>query len=205
MAGNVFYASATRRCEVLGRILFPLVPNYFFGIRNPATFVPSAYGQALIGGAVLPFSDFIASTNIKAMRWSNTLDRILPQVGDQALHVWRVEDYEHIWRDLIGAMTGISDTSQLTQNPQPLNMGLSLTGATMLYKYLQANQHRDKEEHQKFIEELRSNYPSSDEPDDNPNWPLDLIEDLTYRYEDDWYFIRRMEEISVIARPEVLD
>lgn len=199
MAGNAFYASAARRCEVLGRILYPMKPNYFFGIRNPATFIPSAYGQALLNGSVLPFSDFIASVNVLDLRWSNTLERVLPQVSNQSLHVWRVEDYENIWRQLIQAMTGIDNPDSLAQNPHPMNTGMSLTGANMLYKYLQANHHRDKDEQNKFTRELISNYPSSDEPDDNSVWGLDLIEDLTYRYEDDWYFIERMEEIRAIS------
>lgn len=201
MAKDTFYPSAQRRCEILGKILFPLKPRYFLGIRNPATFIPSAYGAALQNGAVLRLQDFIEPASVRDLNWSNTVERIIPEIADKALYLWRVEDYEYIWRDLIVAMTGLTTPDKLAANPKPLNVGLSLEGAEKLYKFLYVNPNPDADELGAFVKKLAKEHPSSDPPPvDHEIWSPELISDLTYRYEDDWYYIERLEEVTAISR-----
>ena len=201
MAGDTFYALAKKRSEMLGKILFPLKPKYFLGIRNPATFIPSAYGATLQNGAVLSFEEFIEPASVRDLAWSNTVERIIPEIADKALYLWRVEDYEFVWRDVIVAMSGLSDPDALTQNPKPLNSGLSLAGADALYSFHTENPGIGAKELQKAIDKIRKDHPSGEAPPaDHPIWTPELIDDLTYRYEDDWYYIERLEEVNAISR-----
>lgn len=198
MAGNTFYPAAARRTEILTKILSPYKLKFFLGLRNPATFIPSAWGTALMNGSLIRFEDFIEPANIRDLRWAYTLERILPEAPKGSLHVWRIEDYPDIWRDLIGAMTGLSETDKLTQNPKPINSGLSFEGAMQLYEFLAGSGEVAEEERNEVVKELLKSHPSSAEPTDHMLWGTELIEDLTYRYDDDWYYIERMEDVVAV-------
>lgn len=199
MAGNTFYPAAARRTEILTKILSPYNLKFFLGLRNPATFIPSAWGTALMNGSVIKFEDFIEPASIRDLRWAYTLERILPEAPKGSLHVWRIEDYADIWRDLIGAMTGLKITDDLTQNTKPLNTGLSFEGSMELYNILSSSPDIDDEERQQVAKDLLKSHPSSDAHSDHLLWGTELVEDLTYRYNDDWYYIERMEDVVAIS------
>jgi len=68
----------------------------FLSVRNPASFVQSAYSESLIHVPYRDFDKFCAPFSTPDLRWSVLVDEIRKRLPDVPLTVWRFEDYPDI-------------------------------------------------------------------------------------------------------------
>lgn len=205
--GSIIYPrvrfAAKRMCDILGSQTFRL----FFAVRNPATFLPSCYSEAMINAHVVTFDEFVKDTNVESIRWSDCIDRLNSSLFDKEtkkphsnVFVWRHEDYKYIWRDVFYAMTGVENPQDLKGTSEPLNRGLSLYGSRLMYKYLQKHEPKEQGDFKKIREAFLEKFPSDEDAAEDDLWTNELIENLTYAYDDDWYFIERQENVVPLQR-----
>jgi hypothetical protein len=78
--------------------LAPVKIQLFVSIREPASFLVSAYGQALYGRRYLTLADYLGKTTPLNFRWSHLLGRLAALRGIVDIYVWKYEDYRAVQR-----------------------------------------------------------------------------------------------------------
>ena len=126
-----------------GRILTPLYPraqervaaladavdagpiDVLIGVRNPASFLISSYGQALMGGLRISFDEYLAMNPLSAINWAGLVARIsaIPMVG--RIVVWQFEEYRWRFHKICGAMMGDDVQMRIKPIPEAVHRGLS--------------------------------------------------------------------------------
>ena len=180
-----------------------LPARLFVSIRNPATFIPSCYGKGIRSKPDVSFQSFVSEANLQGLRWSDFLHRAQLKKADLPMTVWRYEDYPFIWRDVVQALTGIENREDLVGHTKPMNTGLSLRGAILMHTYLSEKEAKTREEFETVRMAFDQKFPSSLGHNHNLHWPTELTESMTENYEDDWYYIERMENVETITAPIV--
>ncbi|WP_133117370.1 hypothetical protein [Paramylibacter kogurei] len=198
------YAPLTSRCIRLREIFENDSLRIFFGIRNPAKFVISAYSEIARFEKSMPFQKYIERMDIDRFRWSSTFEKLFTAVPDVNFTVWKYEELHDISRRLIGEMTGFSEPEKLSIETRPINTGLSLEGGELLHEYLANSPDIADDDMNKIMHEYTENYPSSEMPRHHDVMTPERIQQLTYGYDDDWYYIQRMEGLNTITTPDNL-
>jgi hypothetical protein len=182
----------------------------FMGVRSPATFLPSCYSESLANAKVETFDEFLLDTDLKSIRWSETLERAVrsfegeEDASDTRIVTWRLEDYPCMWRDVIGALTGVENPQDLVGDAVPTNRGLSLYGSHLMYDYLQKHHAKSAGDFRKVRDAFLEKFAEKKKPEPLPKGDAELLNTLNYAYEDDWYYIERMENVVALsARPVI--
>jgi hypothetical protein len=175
----------------------------FVGLRNPATFVPSCYSAGMRHNPDVSFGKFVSESNLHGLRWSDFLHRAQLKNADLGMTVWRFEDYPYIWRDVVQALTGIKNREELVGTSDRVNSGLSLRGAILMHQYLQEHPVQTRTQFEKVAAAFDQKFPSTRGHNDPIHWPEELTEGMSENYEDDWYYIERMENVQTIQPPVV--
>ena len=175
----------------------------FVSLRNPATFIPSCYSTGIRSKPDVSFDAFVSEANLQGLRWSDFLHRAQMKKADVPMTVWRFEDYTYIWRDVVQAFTGIENREDLIGTTDPVNTGLSLRGAMLMHQYLSENAISTRAQFQSVRDAFDQKFPSKLGHNHDLNWPTELTEGMSENYEDDWYYIERMENVETITAPIV--
>jgi hypothetical protein len=186
--------------------------KFFMGVRAPSTFLPSCYSESLTHAKVETFDEFLEGSDLRNLRWSETLERIVRSFSDNdddeidatKLVTWRFEDYPRMWRDVAGAICGIDNPQDLVGDAMPINQGLSLYGCQLMYKYLQEHEPKAPGDFKKIRDAFLEKFAHQDDMDPDPIASPEFIEAMDYAYDDDWYYIQRMENvIALSAQPRI--
>lgn len=175
----------------------------FVSIRNPATFIPSCYSKGIRSKPEVSFQSFVFEANLPGLRWSYFLHRAQLKKGDLPITVWPYQNYPFNWRDVVQALTGTENREVLVGHTAPVNTGLSLRGAILMHTYLYEKQIKTREEFETVRTAFDQKFPSSLGHNHELHWPVELTTGMNENYEDDWYYIERMENVETINAPIV--
>lgn len=170
----------------------------FIETRDIATYLPYCYYNRIFDGILSSLEEFLATVNMDDMRWSSFIDRAQGRGTAIPITTWHYEDYSHIWRDVMGAISGVAKYQDFTSSSGQMDLGVNLQAALLFYKYIQKYPVQSKDDFEAlkklFLEHnLNTSYEFK-----NPVWTPDHIQALTHSYEDDWYYIERMEDVEII-------
>ncbi len=172
--------------------------QFFASTRNPATFIPSCYTQNLLAANFSSYSDFLSEVKLTSLKWSLFLQRLQGKQNDIGLTVWRFEDYPYIWRDVAQVFSGIQNSQQLRGSSDRINSSLTLEGAQLLNKHMEEHPPRTREYFESTRQTFLKKFPSSANQIVGPDWPPELVQELIHNYEDDWYYIERMDGVETV-------
>jgi hypothetical protein len=195
---ELFYPRTTGLIHQLQSLFDRHSLQFFASTRNPATFLPSCYAQSLLAATFSSYNDFLAEVNVTSLKWSPFLQRLQGKQNDIPLTVWRFEDYPYIWRDVAQIFSGIRNSQVLRGNSTRINSSLTLKGAHLLNKYIEENPPRTREDFENTKQTFLKKFPSSSTEIAGPEWPPELVQELIHNYEDDWYYIERMDGVETI-------
>ncbi len=195
---ELFYPRTSGLIHQLQRLFDGHQLQFFSSTRNPATFLPSCYAQSLLAASFTSYNDYLADVNLNNLKWSPFLQRLQGKQNDIRLTVWRFEDYPYIWRDVAQAFSGIQNSQELRGDSTRINASLTLNGAQLLNKYVAERPPRTREDFESTTATFLKKFPSSPNEIVRPDWPSDLIQKLIDNYEDDWYYIERMEGVKTV-------
>ena len=97
----------------------------FLAIRQPDTFLESAYSQTLFAGKFLTPDEFVAQHQPDQVDWSEMMAAI-SAIPNVSLHVWRYEDYHQIFQTLMQRMLRWKLGGTVKPFKRPLHAGLSV-------------------------------------------------------------------------------
>ncbi|WP_373635041.1 hypothetical protein [Yoonia sp. SS1-5] len=101
--------------------------DVFLSIRNPATFLNSAYCQMLLGGRVMPFAKFARINPIESVNWHSLAKRLSRARGVNRVVVWRFEDYAPLFPRICTALAGPDAGGLIAPLARRIHVGLSAT------------------------------------------------------------------------------
>jgi len=115
----------------------------FLAVRDPASFLLSAYSQKLLSGRPMPFDSFIGALDPARLSWAELMARLLavPQVAGCVL--WRFEDYPAIAPRVLDAMLPPAGAAQVPLPAQPAHQGLSARAHKEVMDWLRAGDRGD--------------------------------------------------------------
>ncbi|MBI1415888.1 MAG: hypothetical protein GC146_01575 [Limimaricola sp.] len=128
-AGNVMvplYEGAAARVAALAAALAPNPLHLFLAIRQPTTFLTSAYSQSLFGGVAIGAGGFRDLNPPDRLDWADLVARLAAVPGLAGLTVWRYEDYRAGLPSILEALLGPAAAVLPAPAAQPANQGLSV-------------------------------------------------------------------------------
>ncbi len=194
----LFYPRTSGLIKQLQNVFQNIHTQLFLSVRNPATFIPSCYAESILNASFNTFDDFVTEVNLPDLKWSSFIHRAQGKQADISLTVWRYEDYPYMWRDVAQAITGLQNGQDFVGTTERISTSLSLRGAQMFYRYIEEHPPRSKGDFAKTKVVFQEKFRSSPNEIVGPGWPRDLVKTLTNNYEDDWYYIERMDGVETI-------
>ena len=88
------YPLAIERLTELVETWAPIKPQLFLAVRNPASFLESAYSQVLFGSVFIEPSKFHAYNDWRKVDWASYITKLRTIKGMGEIFVWRQEDYQ---------------------------------------------------------------------------------------------------------------
>jgi hypothetical protein len=197
--GNeLLYPLAKKPIEKLRNVFEHHELRLYMSVRSPATFLPSCYAGNALNASLIPYADYIKDVNLPNLKWSSLIHRIHDEQNSVPLTVWRYEDYPYIWRDVAQAFAGLSNGQDLLGDTKRINHSLTLSGAQLLNEYIKKYGIENGKNFDSIKKIYLERFPSSPNEIIGPNWSPETVNALTNNYDDDWYYIERIDDVIVI-------
>jgi hypothetical protein len=166
--------------------------------------VPASYANALRNGHIVDSTEFLGAVDLANLRWSNLLHQIQLEQDNVQIATWSWEDYAESWQDMAHAFSGVPH-DQAFDEGEPRRAELSFHGAQKMYEFLSEEGEHTQALRDKIFDVVARKFPASDDPKEGSLWSSEVIEQLTYAYEDDLYYIDRMDNLEAIRRKTMRD
>ncbi len=104
-----FYPQAAERLRALAALLplaAPATLTIALAIRDPASFLTSAYAQRLMSGRIEGFERYLSGLDPAQLSWAEALRRMQTALPDVEWVVWRYEDYPSVAPAALSALLG---------------------------------------------------------------------------------------------------
>ncbi|MGO4914242.1 hypothetical protein [Pseudogemmobacter sp. W21_MBD1_M6] len=124
-AGLPLYSAAHLRVEKLVRSLEGHPVSLFLAVRDPASFLVSAYSQGMMSGKYVPFSKFVRRLDPSRIFWSELIERLSGIEGVANTYVWRHEDYPRVAETVLRRLVGWRLGPQIKLSEGRAHVGLS--------------------------------------------------------------------------------
>lgn len=119
------YRGAEERVAAFVAAVAPCPVDVFIGIRNPAGFLVSAYGQVLIGHGAIRFADYLVKNPVAMVRWAGLIAGLRSIANVGRIVVWQHEDYRWRFHKVTAAMMGAHVDIRIRPFPEKVHVGLS--------------------------------------------------------------------------------
>ncbi|GAW36189.1 hypothetical protein RA2_03259 [Roseovarius sp. A-2] len=198
VAGPILYPAADKRLSQFRQIFADDRLELFFGLRNPAMFLP-----ALLHGT--PYSSvarMLDDNDPTAIRWSELIARIRNAHPDLPITVWCNEDTPMIWSQIVREMAGIDATVPITGEFALLSEIMTKPGLQRFNAYVDSHPGMTEVQKRRVIAAFLDKFADEaaiEEELDVPGWTEDVVTRLTELYDEDIYEIQRLDGIQMIT------
>lgn len=181
---DTLYPAAGPRVHAFGQIFPTMETEFFMAIRNPATFLPMLYQRTKPES----YEAFLAGTDPYDLRWSEVIARILDANPNTALTVWCDEDTPLIWPEVLRAVAGMPADQPLLGEGDLLAMLMSGEGISRMQAYMDTRPPASIAQRRKIVSAFLDKFALPERIGmavDLPDWTQEMIEDLSYNYDED--------------------
>ncbi|RYH04345.1 hypothetical protein EU805_02965 [Salipiger sp. IMCC34102] len=137
--GAPLYPQAGPRLDALAARIAPEGVDICLGLRAPAGFLTSAYGQALLAEVVVSEERFRNQNPMGSVDWVDLVARLRSARGVRTITVWRQEEYHALFPRILAAMLGPA-SHHVAPVAQRVNPGLSRAAVDVVLKLHGAGQ-----------------------------------------------------------------
>lgn len=103
----------------------------FVSIRNPATYVVSAYLEAVRNNGFRSFKGYLGGVPLTAISWITLINRLKSAAGEIPITVWKYEDYMALTPRLVALALGCKDLEPATIQPIKSVVRPSMSGRAL--------------------------------------------------------------------------
>ena len=193
------YAKAGFKLPWLRNVFADHQMEFFFGIRNPATFIPEAYS---LTGPGTDYASFVGDADLRSLRWSGVITRIREVCPDVPVTVFAYEDTPLTWAQIMREVAGLDPLVPISGGLDVLATIMKREGMKRLRTYLHTHQPKNEIQRRRILSAFLDKYVDEsaiEEEIDLPGWTDALVTDLTEAYEEDLYVIERLPGVNFIA------
>jgi len=197
---DMMYEKAGYKPEWLRNVFPNDQVEFFLGICNPATFVPSVFQHKAQN--TFDFHRFLGGVDVSDIRWSDIIVAIQESSPDCPLTVWCNEDTPLIWRTVLENVCGPDLTDELNGTYSILSSIMKPEGMKRFRKYLSNNPELNEMQRRRVATVFLDKYAIEDEVEeelDVPGWTEELVHSLTETYEEDIFEIQRLPGVNFIS------
>lgn len=198
LAQHMLYPQAGEKCAWLANVFADHSCEFHLALRNPATFMPALFNRT----KETDFNSFIAGVDPSALRWSDMVRRIRGACPDAKLTVWCNEDTPLIWPEVLKGLTGMDKADNLRGSYDFLASLMPASGMTRLRRYLDTHPPKSELQRRRVVAAFLDKFALTEELEeelDVPGWTVELVDELSDRYDEDCYRIEAMEDVTFIA------
>ena len=194
--GKLYPAAAERMANL--RSLFPYDDlEMFMAIRNPATFIPLAYEKSK-DPSLDHFMDGVHPCDV---RWSDMINAIRAAAPDVPITVWCNEDTPLIWPQILRELGGLEHDAHVEGGYNILRDIMSEEGFSRMEAYLGKYPDLTEMQRRRVVAAFLDNFALPDALEEEievEGWTQALLEDLTERYDEDVFTIKRTPGVTLI-------
>ncbi len=197
---DIIYPRGSATIAHLIRLIGQDELRLFCALRNPASFLPSCYNVAYQNDPNLSLQEFVTVSDPFALRWSEYLHRVQGREAGVPLNVWTFEDYPYIWRSVAQSLAGLPNKEDLVAADVPFDQGMSLKGIGLMQEYLKKHPAETASKRNQVAQKFEERFPPIAREVIPDLWPEDLVGALSDSYDDDLYYIERMDNVRMIKQ-----
>lgn len=193
-----FYASAVPRLEIFRQILGRDGFEFFFALRDPATFLPALLAQTKLHSV----DDLISGADPAELRWSEMVLRLREAFPDMPITIWCNEDTPLTWGEVLREMAGLPPTDPVAGEFALLEEIMTEAGMKRFHAYLETHPGLTEAQKRRVIAAFLDKFAKEEEIEqelDLPGWTEDMVTQLSEIYDDDIYAIGRIEGVNLIT------
>lgn len=187
------YTKAENRLNNLLDLFGTKDATLFLSLRSPASFLTSAFGEALRFGGPLTPDEYFGDFDPLDLRWSDLITRLM-RSGVSRLVCWRFEDLADIRHVMLTKMLG-EEFAPMIPDLRPLRPGLTQAAYDMILANGRGATWMEK---RKLVSEAISKYPKTAEAE-----PLVIFDDAIHR-ESDRVYAEDCAKVAAMPRVEFL-
>ena len=128
------YPDAALRLGDLASKIAPGGIDVCLGVRQPSSYINSAFGQHLMSGGALPLKKFIWKNPPRIVDWANLVGRLSAVPGIRSITVWRHEDYRSVFGQIMRVMLGTAAAAHVRPIDGVVHPGISQAAAAHIEK-----------------------------------------------------------------------
>ncbi|GLO72612.1 hypothetical protein MACH17_41290 [Phaeobacter inhibens] len=196
--GGRLYKNAGANTAALRSVFPQMRCEFFLGLCNPATLVPTAFGAQ----TQKDWYDFAGDTDLMALRWSEVVGDILSANPECGITVWCNEETPVVWPQVLGQVTGQGAGYRFAGETDILRQAMTEEGTRRLEAYLTARPKLSEAQRDQVRELFLSYFHSEDaveEEIDLPGWSQGFVDMMTDCYFEDVELIRNIPGVTVIG------
>lgn len=192
-----FYPDAGEKVKNLRRLFPAAQVEFHIAIRNPATFLPALIAHAGPGG----FEQIMGGIDPLALRWSDTLQRIIEATPGCRLTVWCDEDTPLLWPEILREVSGHPDDLVPEGVFDWYEGFVSAEGVQLMRKWLADRPPVNDLQRRKVLSAFLDKFALPEKLEveaDLPGWPSDLADVLSALYAQDVDLIAHMPGVDFL-------
>ncbi|MCK0143143.1 hypothetical protein [Aliiroseovarius sp. F20344] len=182
------------------RKLFPSHDvSYYIGISNIANFMPDV--AARLDDKTR--AQMLETTNPLELYWADVIESIRQANPDTPITVWCNEDTPLIWPEIMHAISGLDDDTQLDRGDLDILEQITKEdGMTRLRNYLFDNPFQNEVHRRRILAAFLDKFAKDgvvEREIDLPGWTQGLVDELTENYEEDLKDISGIEGVTLLS------
>ncbi len=181
------YPDGPGRLEVLAQRVAPHPIDLFFAVRDPATFMQSAYSQALSSDHRVSLDRYVDGIRPDQISWFRLIGKIVKRKATRRIWIWRYEDYPAIQEQLYRLLLTPEIAPSITPHPGLMNQSLSQAAVEACLS---------DDPQRPIAPEARALYPVGDTYPRYEGFSAEARRRSRLRYEDD---LSRIEELPGVT------
>ncbi|MFZ1468908.1 MAG: hypothetical protein WAT09_07990 [Paracoccaceae bacterium] len=195
---GTMYAFAGERIRAFTQIFPEIEAEFHLAIRNPATFLPALFEKQ----KGKSYDEFMEKADPMQLRWSDVVTQIVTQNPGVPLVIWADEDTPLIWPEVLQAVSGHDDATELDDTDELLAGIMTADGLARMRNYITTHPPASILQRRRIVSAFLDKFAVEDRVHmefDMPGWTDEMVATMTANYHEDIQRIRAMPGVSFIA------
>lgn len=195
---GTMYSFAGERIRAFTRIFPGIEAEFHLAIRNPATFLPALFEKQ----KGKDHAEYLENVDHMQLRWSDVIRQITAQNPGVPLVIWADEDTPLIWPEVLQAVSGHADGTELEDTDELLAGIMSPDGLVRMRNYISTHPPQSILQRRRIVSAFLDKFALPDRIEmefDFPGWSDAMVAQMTAAYNEDIARIRAMPDVTFIA------
>ena len=200
LGGSHFFPTVRKRFELYLKLFGEENITALLALEDLGQYIPDIYALNLRAGNVIAFEDFIKGPALPEIDLIDFIYRCKLRNDAVPLHLFSIDEYPFIWRDVLHALTGCYNHQALIGETPQAFTPYSLGDAQAFYQHLNDNPEQNSADNTGVWDEFFKDRSRQKETVNHPEWPLSLQSELAEIFEFQLDEAQSLPNVNIIRR-----